>query len=189
LRERYTYVFTTGGIGPTHDDITADCIAKAFNVALPHHPEAEKILLDFFKSRNVEPNADRMRMARVPEGGTLVPNSISAAPGFRLENVFVFAGVPKIMQAMLEEVLPELQQGPLIHSVTVTCNLGEGTLAAPLRALQEAHPSVDLGSYPGKDANGYRVALVARGTDPQELAGIEEQLIQIVADVGGQRID
>ena len=186
LREKYTYVFTTGGIGPTHDDITADCIAKAFGVALPHHPDAKDILLEFFKSRGIEPNDDRLRMARIPEGGTLVHNAISAAPGFRMQNVFVFAGVPKIMQAMLEEVLPELEQGPLVHSITVKCNLGEGTLAAPLRALQEAHPSVDLGSYPGKDSTGFKVSLVARGTDVEELAVVETGLVKLISDAGGQ---
>ena len=189
LREKYTYLFTTGGIGPTHDDITADCIAKAFGVALPHHPEAKEILLDYFKSRDIEPNDDRLRMARVPEGGTLVNNSVSAAPGFRLQNVFVFAGVPKIMQAMLEEVLPALEQGPLVHSITVNCNLGEGTLAAPLRALQEAHANVDLGSYPGKDSTGFRVSLVARGTDVEELAVVEAGLVKLIAEAGGRIIE
>jgi len=189
LRARYTYVFTTGGIGPTHDDITADCIAKAFGVALPHHPEAKEILLAYFKSRDVEPNDDRLRMARVPEGGSLIRNAISAAPGFRVDNVFVFAGVPKIMQAMLDEVLPQLAQGQLVHNVTVVCNLGEGTLAAPLRALQENHPNVDIGSYPGKDSTGFRVSLVARGVDTDELAIVEAGLIKLIADVGGKLIE
>jgi len=146
LRKRYDYVFTTGGIGPTHDDITADCIANAFGVGLPIHPEAEQVLLAFFKDRDIEPNEDRMRMARVPEGGTLIDNPISAAPGFNIGNVFVMAGVPRIMQAMFDSILPSLRKGPVIQSVSVTCNLGEGTLAAELRDLQTQFPTLDLGA-------------------------------------------
>jgi len=102
LRSKYTYVFTTGGIGPTHDDITADCVAAAFGVDLPIHSEAEKLLLDYFKEREIEANSDRMRMARIPVGASLVDNPVSVAPGFQMDNVFVFAGVPRIMQAMLD---------------------------------------------------------------------------------------
>jgi molybdenum cofactor synthesis domain-containing protein len=185
LRARYTYVFTTGGIGPTHDDITADCIAQAFGVDLPINEQAKSILLEYFKARDIEPNADRLRMARIPVGASLVDNSVSAAPGFRMENVFVFAGVPRIMQAMLESVLPQLGTGPIVHSVSVACNLGEGTLAAALRSLQECHPAVDLGSYPGKTGELSKVSLVARGTDVEELETVRQALQQMIVELGG----
>lgn len=186
LRDRHTYVFTTGGIGPTHDDITADCVAHAFGVELPIHPEAKARLLAHFKAINVESNEDRMRMARIPEGATLVDNDVSAAPGFRLDNVFVFAGVPRIMQSMLDSVLPDLESGPVLHSVTVICNLGEGAVATPLRKLQENYPSVDLGSYPGKVADGFRLSLVARSTDESELDQVKTALQQLIVDQGGK---
>jgi molybdopterin-biosynthesis enzyme MoeA-like protein len=185
LRARHSYVFTTGGIGPTHDDITADCVADAFGVKLPIHPEAKARLLAYFKTINVEPNEDRLRMARIPEGASLVDNAVSVAPGFRMDNVFVFAGVPRIMQAMLESVLPDLESGPVMFSVTVVCNLGEGSVASALRKLQETYPAVDLGSYPGKVADSFRLSLVARGTDEAELDHVKGALQQMVVDHGG----
>lgn len=185
LRQRYTYVFTTGGIGPTHDDITADCVAQAFEVDLPVNDEARNILQIYCNERDIELNEDRLRMARIPVGASLVDNPVSAAPGFRMGNVFVFAGVPRIMQAMLDSVVPELASGPIVHSVTVSCNLGEGTIAAALRALQERHPGVDLGSYPGKTGELFRVSLVARGTDVEELELIRQALQDMVVELGG----
>ena len=125
-------------------------------------------------------------MARIPEGASLVDNPVSAAPGFRMGNVFVFAGVPRIMQAMLDSVIPELKGGPVVHSVTVACNLGEGSVASPLRQLQEQYPSSDIGSYPGKTGERFRLSLVARSTDQQELSLIEEALQQLVRDAGGE---
>lgn len=185
LRARHSYVFTTGGIGPTHDDITADCVADAFGVKLPIHPEAKARLLAYFKTINVEPNEDRLRMARIPEGASLVDNAVSVAPGFRMDNVFVFAGVPRIMQSMLDSVLPELESGPVEHSVTVVCNLGEGAVAAPLRKLQENYPTVDLGSYPGKVADTFRLSLVVRSTSEAELDQVRVALQQMIVDQGG----
>lgn len=185
LRARHTYVFTTGGIGPTHDDITADCVADAFGVSLAIHPEAKARLLAYFETNTVEPNEDRLRMARIPEGASLVDNAVSAAPGFRMDNVFVFAGVPRIMQAMLDSVLPLLESGPVVQSVTVICNLGEGSVASALRKLQEAYPAVDLGSYPGKVADSFRLSLVARGTDEIELDHVKNALHQMIVDQGG----
>ena len=119
LRARYTYVFSTGGIGPTHDDITADCMAKAFGVGISHHPEAVAILTAYFKHMGRDANEARMRMARVPEGASLIINPISKAPGFRLGNVFVMAGVPKIMQAMMDSLAPQLVKGVVAKSVTI----------------------------------------------------------------------
>lgn len=188
LRARYTYVFTTGGIGPTHDDITADCVAQAFGVELPVNEEAKNILLEYYKTRDIDMNADRLRMARVPVGASLIDNPVSAAPGFRIENVFVFAGVPRIMQAMLDAVLPQLGTGPVVHSISVTCDLAEGTLASALRALQQQHPDVDLGSYPGKSGELSKVSLVARGTNVEELGTVRRALRQMIADLGGREL-
>jgi len=185
LRKSNTYVFTTGGIGPTHDDITADCIAKTFDVSIGIHPEAEKTLLAYWAERDVEPNEDRLRMARIPTGAALVDNPVSAAPGFCLENVYVFAGVPRIMQAMFDSVLPTLQRGAVIDSVSVQSNLGEGTIAAPLRALQERYPDVDLGSYPGRMQGKYMVTLVARSSDAAQLKIVKAELTKLVSDAGG----
>lgn len=183
LRQRYTYVFTTGGIGPTHDDITADCVAEAFDVSLPVNAEAKAILMAYFAERDIEPNEDRLRMARIPEGASLVENIVSAAPGFQIQNVFVFAGVPRIMQAMLDSVLPRLDEGQVLHSITVLCQLGEGTIASGLRALQEQYPDVDIGSYPGKmdDAPGHRLSLVARGADKAQLERLKVDLEAMIS--------
>jgi molybdenum cofactor synthesis domain-containing protein len=192
LRQRYTYVFTTGGIGPTHDDITADCVAEAFGVALPINDEAKAILMAYFAKKDIEVNEDRLRMARIPEGASLVENDVSAAPGFQMQNVFVFAGVPRIMQAMLDSVLPRLDEGQVLQSITVWCALGEGTIASDLRALQEQYPSIDIGSYPGKmndnsdaatdccQGEAPRLSLVARGPDERQLAQVKVELEKMI---------
>ncbi|MGQ7846769.1 competence/damage-inducible protein A [Granulosicoccus sp. 3-233] len=186
LRNGHDYVFTTGGIGPTHDDITADCVAEAFGVDLPVNTEARALLQSFCDERQIELNEDRLRMARIPEGASLIDNPVSAAPGFRMENVFVMAGVPRIMQAMLASVLPDLRTGPIVHSVSVGCDLGEGTVASALRALQEAHPAIEIGSYPGKTGQLGRLSLVARGTDETELESVRQALVQMVSALGGR---
>lgn len=189
LRKKYTYVFTTGGIGPTHDDITADCVADAFSVNLPIHPEAKQLLLNYFDKRGIEVNDDRLRMARIPDGASLIDNPVSIAPGFRLHNVFVFAGVPKIMQAMFENVLPTLETGEVINSVSIRCNLGEGTIASPLRAIQADYPNVDIGSYPGNTERGYFVTVVARSTNESLLKAVAERVTQAILDKGGTLTD
>jgi molybdenum cofactor synthesis domain-containing protein len=146
LRNRYTYLFTTGGIGPTHDDITADAIGKAFKVPVEHHPEAMALLAARYAPG--EFNERRQRMARVPKGANLIKNPISVAPGFQIENVFVMAGVPKIMQAMLEDVAPRLKRGVTVKSLSFTVRLPEGRIAAALAEIQGRHPGVTIGSYP-----------------------------------------
>lgn len=186
LRANHDYVFTTGGIGPTHDDITADCVAEAFGVDLPINPEARAVLQAFCDEREIELNEDRLRMARIPTGASLIDNPVSAAPGFRMDNVFVMAGVPRIMQAMLASILPDLRTGPIMHSISVGCDLGEGTVASALRALQEAHPAVEIGSYPGKTGQLGRLSLVARGTDEAELDVVRQALTEMVSALGGQ---
>ena len=189
LRKEHTYVFTTGGIGPTHDDITADCIAKAFGVDIDIHQEAEKRLVAYWKERGIQSNSDRMRMARIPHGAQLIDNPVSVAPGFKKENVYVMAGVPRIMQAMFDSILPTLQQGAVIESVSVMCDLGEGTIATPLRTLQERFPNVDLGSYPGRMDGKFRVTLVGRSTDKEQLALIDQQLRKLINDAGGNILE
>lgn len=165
LRGRYTYVFSTGGIGPTHDDITADCMAKAFGVGISHHPEAVAILTAYYAENGREANEARMRMARIPEGATLVKNPVSKAPGFRLGNVFVMAGVPKIMQAMMDNIAPELTKGEIVQSRTVMFRGGEGDVAKPLKAIQELFHNVTIGSYPFESSEGYCTNLVLRSRD------------------------
>ncbi len=165
LRARYTYVFTTGGIGPTHDDITSECIAKAFGVGISHHPEAVEILLAYFKENGREPNEARLRMARVPDGATLIENPVSKAPGFRMENVFVMAGVPKIMQAMMDKIAPQLVRGVIVQSRTIVFQGGEGDVAKPLKDIQDRFGDVTIGSYPFESPQGFATNLVLRSRD------------------------
>ena len=181
VRTRYTYVFTSGGIGPTHDDITADAIAKAFGVALPIHPEARKMLEDRWRDRGIEPNEARLRMARIPEGASLIVNSVSAAPGFRIGNVHVMAGVPVIMRAMLESIAPTLHGGRKVQSVTVKSRVGEGNIAAPFAALQEQFPDVKMGSYPRMGDGAVMTELVLRSSDEGQLKSAADAVQAMVA--------
>jgi molybdenum cofactor synthesis domain-containing protein len=174
MRARYTYVFTTGGIGPTHDDITADCIAKAFGVGISHHAEASAILLEHFESIGREANEARMRMARIPHGAILIYNSVSKAPGFRIENVFVMAGVPKVMNAMMDEIAPSLSGGVPVKSRTVRFEGGEGDIAKPLKDIQEQFPQLSIGSYPFESEQGFNTNLVLRGRDETALLNATE---------------
>ena len=176
LRARYTYVFTTGGIGPTHDDITADAIAKAFQVPIGHHPRAVEVLTNYFKEIGREINEARLRMARVPQGATLIENAISKAPGFRMDNVFVMAGVPKIMQAMMEAIGPTLDKGVPMQSRTVALQGGEGDVAKPLGEIQARYADVFIGSYPFEGATGFATNLVVRSRNPEALAKAEAEV-------------
>jgi molybdenum cofactor synthesis domain-containing protein len=169
LRKRYTYVFTTGGIGPTHDDITADAVAKAFGVALPINAQARAMLEARWKETGTEVNAARLRMARIPEGADLIVNSVSAAPGFRIENVHVMAGVPLIMRSMLEALAPTLKGGRKVLSRTVKAAVGEGTIGGPLAALQADYPDVKMGSYPQMGKTPVMTELVLRSSDQSRL--------------------
>jgi molybdenum cofactor synthesis domain-containing protein len=186
LRGRYDYVITTGGIGPTHDDITADCVAEAFGVQLYEHPE---ILAMMAARWGGEVNAARRRMARVPEGGSLVKNPVQGPPGFQIGNVFVLAGVPAIMRGMLEDVGPRLRTGAIVIARTVRVEgAGEGVIAAPLAALAKAHPALSLGSYPFFSPEGYGSNLVIRGRDGDEVAATVEELVAALADIGANKI-
>lgn len=166
LRGRYDFVFTTGGIGPTHDDITADAVAKAFNVGIGLHPQAFALLEKRYPPG--EFNEMRQRMARIPHGAALVANSVSGAPGFHIGNVFVLAGVPAVMRAMLEAIVPDLPRGAPIHAVTVEATVPEGKIAPGLAAVAKAHPDAAIGSYPffreGAD-KPYGAQMVIRGRD------------------------
>lgn len=182
VRARYTYVFTTGGIGPTHDDITADAIAKAFGVALPINDEARAMLESRWKQTGTEVNEARLRMARIPEGASLIVNSVSAAPGFRIGNVHVMAGVPKIMLAMLESIAPTLKGGKKIKSITIRCGVGEGTIGGPLGRIQEEFPDVKMGSYPQMGQTFVMTELVLRSSDEARLAEAAGRVREMVAE-------
>jgi molybdenum cofactor synthesis domain-containing protein len=167
LRARYTYVFTTGGIGPTHDDITADAVAKAFGVGIDYHPEVLAMLAARYKPG--EFNDMRKRMARIPLGAELVRNSASVAPGIHIGNVYVMAGVPMIMRAMMEDIAPHLKRGAIVHAATVGARIGEGRIAAGLARIQKDFPELALGSYPYYREDGFGVQLVARGRDADKV--------------------
>jgi molybdenum cofactor synthesis domain-containing protein len=185
LRTRYDYVLTTGGIGPTHDDITADAVAAAFGVELVEHPE----IIAMMEARwGDQLNAARRRMARVPVGGELVKNPVQGPPGFTIGNVFVLAGVPQIMRGMLQDVGPRLKGGLVTISRTVRVEgSGEGQIAAPLEAVAKAHPEMSLGSYPFFTPDSYGSNLVLRGRDPQALEAAVGELIAALeaAGIGG----
>ena len=186
LRARYTYVFTTGGIGPTHDDITADAVAKAFGVGLPVDQRAVALLLERIRPEDL--NEARLRMARIPEGAELIPNSVSKAPGFRIGNVFVMAGVPNIMQAMLDAVGPTLKHGARLESRSVSVHLKEGDVAGPLAALAKAHPSVVIGSYPHQEGQTFTTTLVLRSRDAAALDAAEAAVRAMIEDVKAARV-
>lgn len=181
LRARFDYVFTTGGIGPTHDDITADAIAKAFGVSIDVDPRARAMLLEYIAEKDL--NEARLRMARIPAGASLVVNEVSKAPGFRIENVIVMAGVPRIMQSMLEAVLPELRKGRPMLSRTILAEAKEGDIAAPLRKIAETYPDAIIGSYPFRDETDgrYKTNLVVRAREPETLAAAGDAVARMVA--------
>ena len=187
LRGTYDYVFTTGGIGPTHDDITADCVAKAFGVKLPYHPEAVAILKERMAKIGGELNEARMRMARVPDGGELIRNKVSGAPGFWIGNVIVMAGVPAVMQAMLDEVAPKLKTGAKLLSVTVRADAKEGDVGSELGAIAKAHPGALIGSYPFFDEKmGPNTYIVVRSRDPAKLAEVKAAVEAMLENVRAQ---
>jgi molybdenum cofactor synthesis domain-containing protein len=182
LRHRYIYVFTTGGIGPTHDDITADSVAKAFGVPIDHDPRVVALLQTRFKGPEL--NEARMRMTRIPQGADLVENKVSLAPGFRIGNVIVMAGVPTIMQAMLDAVAPQLKTGQQMLSETVRADLREGDIGTELGEVAKAHPGVVIGSYPFFDeARGPNTNVVVRSRDPEKLAAAKAAVEAMLKDV------
>jgi molybdenum cofactor synthesis domain-containing protein len=186
LRRRYTYLFTTGGIGPTHDDITADCVAKAFGVTIDVDERARAMLLERIKPEDL--NEARLRMARIPAGASLIENGVSKAPGFRIGNVIVMAGVPSIMQYMLDVVASTLETGARIVSETLEAgNLPEGTYATALGEVAKEHPGVSIGSYPSVTPAGFRNQIVVRSKDPAALATAVEAVRALVTRLQAPR--
>ena len=180
LSKSYDHVFTSGGIGPTHDDITTDAIAKAFQTPVDVRDDALKILQAHYDRQGVELNTARLGMARIPEGAELIDNPVSSAPGFRLGNVHVMAGVPSIFQAMVQSVVPALTGGLPIQSETLRITQGEGDIAADLGALAKTYPDVSMGSYPFQKDGVYGTNLVLRSSDKERLSAAKADLIKRV---------
>ena len=189
-RRRYDYVFTTGGIGPTHDDITAECVAKAFGVKHIVNPVALKLLEEQVKKRGNVLNEARLRMAKMPKGASLIDNSHSVVPGFLMENVYVMAGVPRIMQAMFEGLKPGLKRGRRMLSRTVACNLPEGTIAEGLGAVQARFPELEIGSYPSYGSQAaFNIAMVIRGVDERQIAAAFAEVSDLVRSHGDTPVE
>ena len=187
FRETYTYVFTTGGIGPTHDDITSAAIAKTFNVNLEKNAEAVRLL-----EKNHEPggiNEARMKMAYIPQGAKLIDNPLSDAPGFQMENVFVMAGVPAIMRLMFGGITNRLTGGDPIITVNVATNIGEGVFAKDLSKLQDQYPHISIGSYPYFRQRKLGVNLVMRSTNVDQLEELKEKVKAMITQLGGKILD
>jgi molybdenum cofactor synthesis domain-containing protein len=175
-RPKYTHVFTSGGIGPTHDDITADCVAVAFGVGIDVRDDARAVLATNYENGTDDLTPARLRMARIPDGATLIDNAISKAPGFTVENVHVMAGVPNIFATMLAWLLPQLGKGADVISATVCVNLPESTIAGPLGIIAKGFPQLSVGSYPFFEEGAYGANLVVRGTDAAAVADAEEAI-------------
>jgi molybdenum cofactor synthesis domain-containing protein len=186
LRTRHDYVFTTGGIGPTHDDITAECIAAAFGVELVISPEIAALI----ERRPAPPEImeARMRMARIPRGGGLIDNPLGP-PGFHIGNVYVMAGIPRVMQQMVDSLAGKLRRGATVRSRSVTAYLSEGQVARRLRQIQEQHPQLDLGSYPFHRDDRYGTTLVMRGTDEAALDAMLDAVSRMIVELGGEPLD
>lgn len=182
LRARYTYVFTTGGIGPTHDDITAEAVGAAFGVAVDIDPRAVALMAPIYAARGIELTPARLRMARIPAGAELIANSVSAAPGFRIGNVIVMAGVPDIMHSMLLAVTNQLRTGPKIGAVSIVLQRAEGEIADLFAAHQAAYPDVAMGSYPSFADGRYRTELVLRSPDASRLEEARAELVRALAE-------
>ena len=189
MRTKHDYVFTTGGIGPTHDDITAESGAKAFGRKLIRHPEAYRRLVAQFEKRGMEINEARLRMTNTPEGATLVENGISVAPGFQVENVYVMAGVPQVAHAMIDWLAPRLEGGKPVRTKTLVCSLGEGNLAKELGEIQDRYPEIDIGSYPFYGEGNYGTSIVLRHTDTDLLDKAGEEVAALMRAHGGEPRD
>ncbi|TWG94166.1 molybdenum cofactor synthesis domain-containing protein [Mesorhizobium sp. J18] len=186
LRKRYTYVFTTGGIGPTHDDITADSIARAFGVPCEYDARAYAMLEKHYAARGMEFTEARKRMARMPVGAEHIDNPISLAPGFRIGNVHVMAGVPAIFQAMLDNVIPTLRTGARLLSVTVHCPYPEGTIGGRLGEIQKANPETIIGSYPKYQDGSFWTELVIRSRSQETLDAAKAEVEAMIAELAAE---
>jgi molybdenum cofactor synthesis domain-containing protein len=183
LRSRYDYVFTSGGIGPTHDDITADAVAAAFGVECTHDATALALLGAHYAERGLEFTEARRRMARMPVGARHIDNPVSRAPGFVIGNVHVMAGVPSVFQAMLDNVLPTLNTGVKILSDKVSCPYGEGDIGDPLSAIAKAHPDVNIGSYPRFSGDSFSTEIVIRGRDSAAIQAARLDVEAMLAEI------
>ena len=184
MSQFHDMVFTSGGIGPTHDDITTVTIAKAFGVAVIRHPDADQRLKDHYQNTGLDYNDARQKMADVPEGAVLIDNPVSAAPGYRISNVYVLPGVPSILQAMVETMGDKLPGGIKSHRLTVQTDVGEGTLASGLAEIEGSFTSISIGSYPWFKPGQYGTALVVSGLDENDVNAAAEKLIALVASFG-----
>lgn len=185
VRRKFDYVFTTGGIGPTHDDITADAIARAFGVGISEHPEAVDRLTRYYADPALF-TAPRRRMARIPHGGTLVDNPVSVAPGFRMENVFTFAGVPMIVEGMFHGMKHVLVGGRPMISRTIRCSQPEGFIAEKLGVVQQQHPDTEIGSYPAFRQGKPSVFLIVRGTDQAKVQAAVDDLFAALTELNAE---
>lgn len=184
LKDKVDYLFTTGGIGPTHDDITAEAIAHAFGTELELNKEAYDILVRHYGSE-AEVTAPRKKMAMIPKGAALIDNPVSGAPGFQMGNVYVMAGVPRIMRAMLDGIKPTLKKGKPVLSNTIVCGLIESVVAEPLTAIQKKYPAISIGSYPHFRGGLLGLSLVLRGTDDPALDAATGEVVAMISNLGG----
>ncbi|MGF9562112.1 competence/damage-inducible protein A [Neorhizobium sp. JUb45] len=187
LRSHYTYVFTSGGIGPTHDDITADSVSKAFGLPCIHDAAAMTLLSEMYKRREMEFTEARQRMARMPQGAKHIANPVSTAPGFIVENVYVMAGVPQVFQAMVDNVLPTLKTGAKMLSRAIPCPYGEGDIGTLLGAIQKAHPATSIGSYPKYDGQRFSTELIVRARDNDVLDAAAAAVETMIAELTAQK--
>jgi molybdenum cofactor synthesis domain-containing protein len=183
LRPRYDYIFTSGGIGPTHDDITADAVSKAFGVECIHDEKAMTLLAEMYKRREMEFTPARQRMARMPQGASHIANPVSTAPGFVIGNVHVMAGVPQVFQAMVDNVLPTLRSGSKMLSRAISCPYGEGDIGTLLSDIQKAHPETSIGSYPRFDGKKFSTELVVRARAEAPLEAAAEAVSAMIAQL------
>ncbi|MHB0950528.1 MAG: competence/damage-inducible protein A [Allorhizobium sp.] len=189
LRNRYDYVFTSGGIGPTHDDITADAVSRAFGVPCIYDDEAMRLLGEMYDRRNMEFTEARKRMARMPEGSRHIANPVSVAPGFQIGNVHVMAGVPQVFQAMLDNVIATLPAGTKVLSRSIACPYGEGDIGTALAAVQSAHPQTSIGSYPQFDGRRFTTELVVRARDEAVLEAAAAAVSEMIAAIAQEKRD
>ena len=187
LRTRYDYVVTSGGIGPTHDDITADAVSRAFGLPCEHDAAAMKLLGDMYAARGLEFTEARQRMARMPRGARHIPNPVSTAPGFIVENVHVMAGVPQVFVAMVEAVMPTLRTGATMHSLSVPSPFGEGDIGTALGEVQSAHKQTAIGSYPRYDGKSFSTEIVIRARALEDCEAAAEAVRQMLATIAEKK--
>tara|TARA_B100001057_G_C22729037_1_gene902955 strand:- start:365 stop:1111 length:747 start_codon:yes stop_codon:yes gene_type:complete len=183
--KKFTYVFTSGGIGPTHDDITTESIAEAFQVDLEKNKIAMKLLKKYYETSNIDFNEARQKMAIIPKGASLIDNAVSIAPGFNIKNVYVFAGIPKIMQCMFHSISSKLKGGIIIKSKTITCNVGEGKIAIDLGQIEKKFLNMKIGSYPYFNPQSFGTSIVIRSENIEDIDIAVEKIIKMIKKFGG----